>query len=79
MNHASIKSARLQRVLKVLSDRREHSTLEIMSRAKAPAVSAIISELRCIGAKIDCTRRSDGPNGESRWYYQMTKGPRADG
>jgi predicted transcriptional regulator len=79
MNFASIESARLQRVLKVLGDKREHTTLEIMTRAKAPAVSAIISELRANGAVIDCKRRHDGPNGAPRWYYKMTKGPRCHG
>ena len=79
MNHASLKSGRLKRVLRVLSDRREHTTWEIMSRAKVPAVSACISELRALGAEIACVRRNDGPKGEPRWYYKMTKGPRQNG
>jgi hypothetical protein len=79
MNAASaLKSARLQRVLKVLSDGREHSTYDLMRRAKAPAPGTCVSELRQNGAIIECTRRSDGPNGEPRWYYKMTKGPRRD-
>ena len=75
MNHARLTSARLQRVLKVLRDKQEHSTWDIMSRAKVAAVSACISELRANGAEIDCVRRFDGPNGEPRFYYTMTKEP----
>ena len=79
MNHASVKSARLARVNKLLSDRREYSTIQIMERAKVAAVSPCISELRCLGAEIACSKRHDGPNGEPRWYYRMTKGPRKNG
>lgn len=77
MNAASaLKSARLQRVLKVLADGKEHSTWEIMRRAKAPAPGTCVSELRANGAVIDCKRRT--VDGEPRWYYTMTKGPRRD-
>lgn len=77
MNAASaLKSARLQRVLKVLSDGKEHSTYEIMRRAKAPAPGTCVSELRANGAVIDCTKRF--VDGEPRWFYKMTKGPRRD-
>lgn len=75
MKAASLQSARLQRVLKVLSDRREHSSLDIMRRGKVVAISAIISELRTHGAEIRCQQRADGPNGERRFYYKMIKGP----
>ncbi|AUC54271.1 hypothetical protein CDO87_14275 [Sagittula sp. P11] len=78
MNAASaIKSARLQRVLKVLSDGKEHSSLDLVRRAKAIAPGTCVSELRENGALIECTRRN-GPNGPV-WYYKMTKGPRQNG
>lgn len=79
MNAASLKSARLQRVLKVLRDGRWHSTWEIMSRAKVCAVNSCIAELRAHGALIETEVRFDGPELERRWFYKMTKGPRTDG
>ena len=57
-------SDRLRRVLRLLKDRREHSTREIIRRAGVCAVSAIVSELRANGLKIECQRRGD------RWYYR---------
>ncbi len=75
MKHASLQSARLQRVLKILSDGQEHSTWEIMSRAKVCAVSACISELRELGARIKVERRFEGEERAPRWYYTMTKRP----
>lgn len=76
MNNASLRSARLQRVLKILKDGRWHSTWEIMSRGKVCAVSACISELRCLGARIETEVRLDGPELERRWFYRMTKAPK---
>ncbi|WP_425099171.1 hypothetical protein [Tropicibacter sp. S64] len=78
MNNATLKSARLQRVLKVLRDGKKHSSWEIMSRGKAPSPGTCVSELRQLGAKIDC-KRETGPNGQPIWYYTMTKGPRENG
>jgi hypothetical protein len=78
MNHANaLKSARLKRVLKVLADGREHSSLELMMRAKTIAPGTCVSELRKNGAVIDCKRRQE-PGGPV-WYYKMTKGPRQNG
>lgn len=66
MNAASLaKSERLQRVKDFLSDRRPHSTLEIVKKAKVCAVSSIVSELRANGCRIECQRKAD------RWYYRM--------
>ncbi|MGR3273346.1 hypothetical protein DU478_17605 [Thalassococcus profundi] len=79
MNNASIKSARLERVRKVLSDGKPHSTWEIMRRGKVAAVSACVAELRCLGARIDCQLRIEGPERRRIFYYTMTKGPRQDG
>jgi len=56
-------SERLQRVRDFLSDKRPHSTLEIVKRAKVCAVNSIIAELRANGFDIACQRRGD------RWYY----------
>lgn len=58
-------SQRLQRVLTVLSDGQEHSTLDIIGQAQVCAVSAIISELRANGVDIVCRRMGD------RWLYKI--------
>jgi hypothetical protein len=58
-------SERLKRVKKLLKDRREYSTLEIIRRAKVCAVNSIISELRANGLSINCQRKGD------RWFYRM--------
>lgn len=64
MHNAGLESDRLQRVLSVLQDGREHSTLEIVVNANVCAVNSAISELRANGVTIDCERRGD------RWYYR---------
>lgn len=62
------RSDRLQRVARLLrKTRRPLSTMEIIQSAKVCAVSAIISELRDNGMKIDCQRRGDV------WYYQVER------
>ena len=66
MNAARLeKSARLQRVLSLLSSGREYSTMEIVQGAQVMAVSAAVSELRAQGKTIHCERRG------SVWYYRM--------
>ena len=66
MNAANLKkSERLQRVLDFLRDKRPHSTLEIVRKAKVCAVNSVIAELRANGFDINCQRRGD------RWYYRM--------
>lgn len=65
--HSAIlsKSQRLQRVLKVLSDTKPHTTREIIRKASVCAVNSIVAELRCNGYKIECQR-----NG-GKWFYWM--------
>lgn len=58
-------SARLRRVVNVLADGREHTTLQIMRRAHVCAVNAIVAELRGNGYCITCQRRGD------LWFYQL--------
>lgn len=60
------RSPRLRRVLALLSDGREHSTLEIVTGAKVCAVNSIIAELRVNGAEINCRRVGDV------WLYRMS-------
>jgi biotin operon repressor len=61
------KSERLQRVLSLLQDGREHSTMDIIERANVCAVNSIISELRANGQQIHSRTR------ERIWYYQLEK------
>lgn len=66
MRAASVtKSERLQRVVRFISDGREHSTMEIVNGAQVMAVNSAVSELRENGYLIDCHRRGDV------WYYRM--------
>lgn len=65
MHHAKLdKSARLQRVAKVLKQhKRPLSTMDIIKKANVCAVNSIIAELRANGMNIDCQRNGDA------WYY----------
>lgn len=65
------KSPRLKRVLDLLSDGQEHSTLNISLSARVCAVNSIIAELRANGFRIDCRQVATG--GERVWYYRMVK------
>jgi len=68
MNAANVESSpRLKRLLRALSDRKEHSTLNLSRRAHVMAVSAAVAELRDNGCSINCQRRGKA------WYYQLTK------
>jgi hypothetical protein len=68
MNAASIeKSARLGRVLDLLSQGGEFTTLDIIRQAEVCAVNSIVSELRCNGFDITCQRRGD------KWFYTLEK------
>lgn len=72
---APLASARLQRVLTVLSDGRPHSTRGLIRKAHVAAVNAIIAELRHHGAIIDCQRqRAPGGHGW-RFVYTLKKAP----
>lgn len=77
MHAARLKSsARLQRVLEVLSDGREHSTLEIALGAGVCAVNSCVAELRANGAEITC-RQTASLGGERLWLYKLAASPQA--
>ena len=66
MHAASLsRSERLQRVVKFLSDGRDHSTMDIVNGAQVMAVNSAAAELRQQGFVIDCHRRGDV------WFYRM--------
>lgn len=66
MHAASIeKSERLGRVLDLLSQGAEFSTLDIIKNANVCAVNSIVAELRCNGFDINCQRRGD------KWFYRL--------
>ena len=66
MNAASIESSdRLNRVLDLLSQGGEFTTLDIIKEANVCAVNSIISELRQNGFDIDCQRRGN------KWFYKL--------
>lgn len=68
MNAASIeKSARLGRVLDLLSQGGEFTTLDIIKQANVCAVNSIIAEIRQNGYDINCQRRGD------KWFYRLEK------
>jgi hypothetical protein len=72
MNAAKLTSKRLQRVLGLLSDRKEHSTMDIIKRASVCAVNSIVSELRYNGIDIDC--RQEVRDGVRIFYYRLKSG-----
>jgi hypothetical protein len=66
INHARIETSdRLRRVLAVLADGREYTTLDLMAYARVCAVSTAVAELRANGFSISCQRRGD------LWFYRM--------
>jgi hypothetical protein len=68
MNAASIeKSDRLARVLELLWQGGEFSTLDIIKQANVCAVNSIVAELRQNGFDINCQRRGD------KWFYRLEK------
>jgi hypothetical protein len=70
MHAASIeKSERLGRVLDLLSQGGEFSTLDIIRQANVCAVNSIVAELRQNGFDIDCKRRGD------KWLYRLSNRP----
>jgi len=58
-------SDRLRRVLSVLADGREYTTLDLMAYARVCAVSTAVAELRKNDFVIHCQRRG------GLWYYRM--------
>lgn len=76
MHAATMKSERLRRVLRLLSDGGAHSTRDIVRRARVMAVSACVAELRSHGAEITCQQLpAPGQKLGRCWYYTMTKAP----
>jgi hypothetical protein len=73
MHAAGLHSPRLQRVLRLLSDGRPHTTRDVVQEADVMAVNACVAELRSHGADILCTRQH--VDGKRRFFYTMTKGP----
>ena len=66
MNAAQIdRSARLQRLLGILGDGAERSTLELIQQSGLCAINSAIAELRQNGFAIDC-RRIGG-----KWLYKL--------
>ena len=63
-------SDRLQRVLSVLEDGGEHSTLDLVMLAGVCAVNSTVAELRANGIAIDC-RQTKGANGDRLWLYRL--------
>ena len=71
MHAANLSSSpRLRRVLEVLGDGRDHSTLDLISAAQVCAVNSIIAELRANGVAIDC-RRDITADGTRIWFYRL--------
>lgn len=62
-------SPRLRRVLGVLSDGKEHTTLDIATRARVCAVNSCIAELRENGVKVEC--RQQYTAGQRLWLYRL--------
>ena len=63
-------SPRLQRVLAVLADGREYSTLDLVREAQVCAVNSIVAELRANGHAIIC-RQARATDGARRWLYRL--------
>jgi len=69
MHCASLaKSRRLQRVIALLADGGEHSTREVITRARVCAVNSAMAELRAAGIAVTCARRG------RYWYYRLGSG-----
>lgn len=74
MHAAKIESsARLQRVLRVLSDGAWHTTRDLVYRAEVCAVNSCIAELRVAGANITCRREKIGDS--LHFCYRMNSAP----
>jgi hypothetical protein len=72
---ARLDSPRLQRVLRLLSDGRPHTTRTILRRANVCCVNTVIAELRHHGAEIECVVQPSHAGLRRRWTYRMTKAP----
>lgn len=66
MHYARLKhSPRQQRVLAVLADGQEHSTMALIERAHVCAVNSIVAELRANGIPVRCRRA------KNVWHYRL--------
>ena len=65
------RSPRLQRVLQILSDGREHSTREIVMNAEVMAVNACVAELRHNGCTITCRQTRSPVTGRPVFRYRL--------
>ena len=70
------RSPRLMRVLRVLSDGREHSSRELQERADTVAAGTCVSELRAAGYDVSC-RRAARAGRRPVWLYSMPSPPTA--
>jgi hypothetical protein len=67
MNAATLENSdRLRRVLAVLADGREYTTLDIIAYARVCAVNSCIAELRQGGHDIRCRRQG------GKWFYRLS-------
>lgn len=64
-------SPRLRRAHALLSDGREHTTLDIVWNARVCAVNSVVAELRENGAAIDC--RQEVRETGRVFLYRMTR------
>ena len=67
------RSDRLRRVLRLLSDCREHSTRDIVRGADVCAVNSIVSELRANGIAVSCRVEN------KIYYYRLGHAPAQKG
>jgi hypothetical protein len=58
-------SKRLQRVFNVLLDGKRHTTRDLIRKAHVCAVSAVISEIRQNGIKVNCECK------RQTWHYWL--------
>lgn len=59
------RSKRLQRIMKVLSDHKPHSSMELIRRAKTVAIGTDISEIRRNKRNVKCKREG------KIWFYRL--------
>ena len=66
-NAKLLKSDRLKRVFNILMDGNQHTTRDLIRKARVCAVNQIISELRANAIGINCERR------QNKWFYWLEK------
>ena len=79
MNAAKLRtSPRLQRVLNVLRDGAEHSTMDLIRSCAVCAVNSVIAELRTHGFTIICRQDSSPERARRgrRWLYRLVTAAR---